>query len=205
MWNRRRWLLATPVPFDVGSYHGYILVQSVQLRDVKVPENLQDALSRMAQAERHFYQGGAKVRAGFLNAWKLVARRYAKTKAVVGSVLFWEAYDLIAQPYLAAVYSDTAMYMTASAVADYEKGAKAQGAKALGVVERAAKGAGIRCATQTEEALQPWQGILKAARKSGCDAIVMASHGHGGITATILGSQTSRVLAHSKIPVLVIR
>jgi len=33
----------------------------------------------------------------------------------------------------------------------------------------------------------------------------MASHGHGGITATILGSQTSRVLAHSKIPVLVIR
>jgi len=111
----------------------------------------------------------------------------------------------IAQPYLAAVYSDTAMYMTASAVADYEKGAKAQGAKALGVVERAAKGAGIRCATRTEEALQPWQGILKVARKSGCDAIVMASHGHGGITATILGSQTSRVLAHSKIPVLVIR
>jgi regulator of protease activity HflC (stomatin/prohibitin superfamily) len=29
-----------------------IKVQSVQLRDIKVPENLQDALSRMAQAER---------------------------------------------------------------------------------------------------------------------------------------------------------
>src|SRR5207248_3813532 len=29
-----------------------IKVQSVQLRDIKVPDNLQDALSRMAQAER---------------------------------------------------------------------------------------------------------------------------------------------------------
>ena len=47
--------------------------------------------------------------------------------------------------------------------------------------------------------------FVKAARKSGCDGIVMASHGHGGLAGTILGSQTSRVLSHSKLPVLVVR
>ena len=37
------------------------------------------------------------------------------------------------------------------------------------------------------------------------DAIVMASHGRGGVGGLLLGSETQRVLAHSKIPVLVIR
>jgi nucleotide-binding universal stress UspA family protein len=111
----------------------------------------------------------------------------------------------VMQPYLAAVYSDATMYMTASAVADYEKATRAQATKALGVVERAAAAAGVRATTHIVGELQPWQGILKAARKAGCDAIVMASHGHGGLGSAILGSQTSRVLSHSKIPVLVIR
>jgi len=43
------------------------------------------------------------------------------------------------------------------------------------------------------------------ARAKSCDAIVIASHGRGGLGGLILGSQTARVLAHSKIPVLVIR
>jgi nucleotide-binding universal stress UspA family protein len=33
----------------------------------------------------------------------------------------------------------------------------------------------------------------------------MASHGRGGFGGLILGSETARVLAHSKIPVLVLR
>jgi nucleotide-binding universal stress UspA family protein len=33
----------------------------------------------------------------------------------------------------------------------------------------------------------------------------MASHGRSGVKALALGSQTTRVLAHSKIPVLVCR
>ena len=47
--------------------------------------------------------------------------------------------------------------------------------------------------------------ILKAARARKCDAIVMASHGRGGLGGLLLGSQTSRVLSHSKIPVVVVR
>lgn len=52
---------------------------------------------------------------------------------------------------------------------------------------------------------QPWRGILRAARDGRCDAIVMGSHGRSAVGGLILGSQTSRVLAHSKLPLLVVR
>jgi nucleotide-binding universal stress UspA family protein len=54
-------------------------------------------------------------------------------------------------------------------------------------------------------ATAPWEAILAAARKSKCEAIVMASHGRRGISALLLGSETQKVLTHSKLPVLVVR
>lgn len=51
----------------------------------------------------------------------------------------------------------------------------------------------------------PWQAILAAAKKHRCDAIVMASHGRRGVSALVLGSETQKVLTHSKLPVLVVR
>ncbi|HEX4984637.1 MAG TPA: universal stress protein [Burkholderiales bacterium] len=69
---------------------------------------------------------------------------------------------------------------------------------------RAAK-AGVKCQTISGSPLNPFEGILAAARKSGCDLIVMASHGRRGIKALVLGSETGKVLTHSKIPVLVCR
>jgi nucleotide-binding universal stress UspA family protein len=49
------------------------------------------------------------------------------------------------------------------------------------------------------------EAILKAAKKSKCDAIVMASHGRSGLSAMLLGSETQKVLTHSKLPVLIVR
>jgi nucleotide-binding universal stress UspA family protein len=51
----------------------------------------------------------------------------------------------------------------------------------------------------------PWEAILAAAKKQRCDAIVMASHGRRGVSALVLGSETQKVLTHSKLPVLVVR
>jgi nucleotide-binding universal stress UspA family protein len=51
----------------------------------------------------------------------------------------------------------------------------------------------------------PYQAIIDAANQAGCDLIFMASHGRRGFTALLLGSETSKVLTHSKIPVLVYR
>lgn len=47
--------------------------------------------------------------------------------------------------------------------------------------------------------------LLKVAKKTKTDLIVMASHGRGGIKRVLLGSETMQVLTHSEIPVLVIR
>jgi nucleotide-binding universal stress UspA family protein len=82
---------------------------------------------------------------------------------------------------------------------------KKNAAKALSALEAEARAAGVRCDTATPTDMQPWQGILRVARAKKCDAIAMASHGRGGLAGLILGSETARVLAHSKIPVLVTR
>ncbi|HET7366661.1 MAG TPA: universal stress protein [Burkholderiales bacterium] len=112
----------------------------------------------------------------------------------------------VIEPYLPPLIPEgTVMVAPAFDPRDYEKAAEAQAAKALARLEREARAAHVRCATQSTTMPQPWQGILKVARARSCDAVVIASHGRGGLGGLILGSQTARVLAHSKIPVLVIR
>ena len=51
----------------------------------------------------------------------------------------------------------------------------------------------------------PWRAIIAAARRERCDLIVMASHGRRGLAGLLLGSETTRVLTHSRVPVLVLR
>jgi nucleotide-binding universal stress UspA family protein len=52
---------------------------------------------------------------------------------------------------------------------------------------------------------EPYEGIIETATARHCDLIIMASHGRRGIKSLILGSETQKVLTHSKIPVLVYR
>jgi nucleotide-binding universal stress UspA family protein len=47
--------------------------------------------------------------------------------------------------------------------------------------------------------------VIALAAKGGFDLIVMGSHGHGTLTNLVLGSVATRVLAQSKLPVLLIR
>ena len=77
--------------------------------------------------------------------------------------------------------------------------------KALAVVEREARAANVPCAASIARHAVPWKGILAAARQRRYDAIAMSSHGRGALGGLLLGSETQRVLAHSKIPVLVTR
>jgi len=77
--------------------------------------------------------------------------------------------------------------------------------KVLQAVERAATAAGVRCDTLYAEGLFPFEQILRTARQKKCDLIYMASHGRRGFARLLLGSETSKVLAHSPVPVLVCR
>jgi nucleotide-binding universal stress UspA family protein len=88
---------------------------------------------------------------------------------------------------------------------DYLKQAKSDAQKVLEKVATKAAAAGVDCDTMNTIAASPWEGILACAKKARCDAIVMASHGRGGLAGLLLGSETTKVLTHSKLPVLVVR
>lgn len=85
---------------------------------------------------------------------------------------------------------------------------EAQKQVADGVLKAAADTAraqGIEAKTVLVDNSFPAEGIVASAEKAGADLIVMASHGRRGLGRLLLGSQTSNVLAHSKVPVLVTR
>jgi nucleotide-binding universal stress UspA family protein len=88
---------------------------------------------------------------------------------------------------------------------EYKKYAEAHAEKVLGVVSAAANSAGVACETLHMEHEQIYQAIIEAAEARRCDLIVMGSHGRRGVAAVVLGSETVKVLTHSKIPVLVYR
>ena len=52
---------------------------------------------------------------------------------------------------------------------------------------------------------QPFQAIIDEVRAKDCDLVFMASHGRKGVAGLLLGSETQKVLLHSKVPVLVSR
>jgi nucleotide-binding universal stress UspA family protein len=88
---------------------------------------------------------------------------------------------------------------------EYTKYMEAHAEKVLDSVSAAAKLAGVPCETLHVEHEQVYQAIIDAASARNCDLIVMASHGRRGVSAVVLGSETVKVLTHSKIPVLVYR
>ena len=83
---------------------------------------------------------------------------------------------------------------------------KAAGAKTiLGSVQEAVRMAGVECDAVVATSDVPYEMIIDQATRFKCDLIVMASHGRRGLAAILLGSETQKVLTHSKIPVLVCR
>lgn len=47
--------------------------------------------------------------------------------------------------------------------------------------------------------------IVQTAQKGGFDLIVMGSHGHGSLGNLVMGSVAMKVLAHCKVPLLLVR
>ena len=65
--------------------------------------------------------------------------------------------------------------------------------------------AGVQCDTLTLSSNAVHEAIIEAATRCGCDLIFMASHGRRGLSALLLGSETTKVLTHTRIPVLAYR
>jgi len=77
--------------------------------------------------------------------------------------------------------------------------------KVLTTASALAKKVGVTAKTAHSYSDSPAEAIIAAARKFKADLIVMASHGRKGLDKLLLGSETQKVLARTKLPVLVVR
>jgi nucleotide-binding universal stress UspA family protein len=87
----------------------------------------------------------------------------------------------------------------------YVEDVERRAAQRLKPGEEYARSHGVTAVTRHVFAEHPYQAIVDATRSEGCDLICMASHARRGVAAVLIGSETSRVLSHSKVPVLVCR
>lgn len=87
----------------------------------------------------------------------------------------------------------------------YEARCEATAVRYMEGASERARQAGVELEMVPVFAEPAWRGILDTARERGCDAIVMGSHGRGGIASALLGSQALKVLGNSPLPVLIVR
>src|SRR5262249_44319119 len=88
---------------------------------------------------------------------------------------------------------------------EWEKAQAGRAEETLERVRSTAAAIGVPVETARAVSVQPFEGIIATAKERGCDLIFMASHGRSGGARLIVGSVTTKVLTHSKIPVLVYR
>ena len=87
----------------------------------------------------------------------------------------------------------------------YDKDVAGMAERRFAFARDAAKVAGVVYEDAHMVAEHPWAAIIDTAKARGCDLIFMASHGRKGVSALVLGSETTKVLTHTKIPTLVCR
>lgn len=87
----------------------------------------------------------------------------------------------------------------------FETGAREAGQKRVDAIGKMARTARVPFTPVVTTASTPYEGIINAAKKYKCDVIFMASHGRRGFSRLMMGSVTQKVLAHTKLPVVVYR
>ena len=87
----------------------------------------------------------------------------------------------------------------------FSRAAAQEAERILAKARAAADAAGVSSSADTQVSEVPYEAIIEAVERNQCDLIFMASHGRRGLRGLLLGSETQKVLTHSKIPVLVYR
>jgi nucleotide-binding universal stress UspA family protein len=97
------------------------------------------------------------------------------------------------------------MSSRAPSLSTHEQLSKDKAQSILGPAISRAQAAGVACDTDFAMDNRPYHAIIDAAKRHGCDAIFMATHGRQGLAKLWYGSETADVLEHSDIPTLVYR
>ena len=88
---------------------------------------------------------------------------------------------------------------------EYKAAMQTAGAEHLQAIIDAGIRRGVKCSGMTVFSDRTALKIVEVAVENACDLIFMGSHGRSGWGQLLLGSVTSKVLSHSKLPVLVHR
>ena len=107
--------------------------------------------------------------------------------------------------YVPPIYGEAAVYIPVMTPKRFKEAVEKDAKAALAVVAKLATASDVRVTAIKVMHAQPWAAIVGTARSKSCDLIVMASHGRRGLAGLLLGSETTKVLTHSKHPVLVCR
>jgi nucleotide-binding universal stress UspA family protein len=89
--------------------------------------------------------------------------------------------------------------------AEHKKVMARVAANVLRAMEKMCRTAGVAWEGVHVAEEEPYRAVIDTARRKRCDLVLMASHGRRGVAGFLLGSETQKVLTHSKVPVLVYR
>ncbi len=129
-----------------------------------------------------------------------VARAVSLAKETGARITFFYAQPDFPMP----IYGEGAL-IDPTTPEQFAKSAAAESERILGKAKDMANAEGVNADTDSVVSEVPYEAIIDAADRHGCDLIFMASHGRRGIAGLLLGSETQKVLTHSKTPVLVYR
>ena len=130
-----------------------------------------------------------------LKAARAAARLAAPLKARITTLY-------VMQPFTPPNGAEGIAFRMQQSIREYEQDERKVADRALA---KATTAAGGTCDKASVFDDNPWRAIIRAADSKKCDLIVMASHGRRGLAGLLLGSETQKVLTHSKTPVLVCR
>ena len=116
-----------------------------------------------------------------------------------------EVIVLTVVPRYPVSYIEGGMSIPVTTVGDVEKQWADAAQAVVDKVKGAAEARGVKAKAVTKRSDLVSESIIATAKKYQCDLIVMASHGRKGIKRVLMGSETTQVLTHSHIPVLVLR
>ena len=134
-------------------------------------------------------------------AQKAVAHGLALAKSVGAEVSF-----LTATPMWSAMeMTEHAGHGEPHPIEKYETKSAKWANKILVACREQADKAGVKCKTIHVNDTDPDRAIVDRAKTSGCDLIVMASHGRGRIGRLLLGSIALKVLTYTPISVQIVR
>ena len=116
-----------------------------------------------------------------------------------------ELVALYVVPRYPVSYFEGGIAISVEDIARTEKQWSDKGQAVVDAVQLEAKAQGVVANALVVQSDLVAESIILAAKKHGCDLVVMASHGRKGIKRILLGSETQHVLTHSTVPVLVLR